>query len=89
MPKYVIRRDKNGKKEVTWQNTLLDELSLDEVNEAAEKEFPPGKKLYTISGIMSLTLKENPYRTVIVSVPNLIITNCDIKFYICDFTSDR
>jgi hypothetical protein len=60
MSKYVIRQDKNGKKEVTWQNTLLDELTRDEVNEAAEREFPPGTKLYTMSGIMSLTLKENP-----------------------------
>jgi hypothetical protein len=60
MPKYVIRSDKNGKKEVTWQNTLLDELSLDEVNEAAKNEFPEGTKLYTMSGIMSLTLKESP-----------------------------
>ena len=62
MPSYVIRNDEKGRKEVTWQNTLLDEPNLWNIIDAAEKEFPgvPKGKLYLLSGIMSLTLKENP-----------------------------
>ena len=60
MPKYVIKQDKDGRKEVVWQNTIIDKPTRDEVNVAAEKEFPKGIKLYLMSGIMSLTLKESP-----------------------------
>lgn len=59
---YVIKQDEKGEKEVAWRNTFLDKPNLWNIIDAAEKEFTgvPKGKLYLMSGIMSLTLKENP-----------------------------
>jgi hypothetical protein len=62
MPSYVIRKDEKGGKEVVWRNTVIDKPNLWNIIDAAEKEFPgvPKGKLYLMSGIMSITLKESP-----------------------------
>ena len=60
MANYIVRRDRDGKKEVVWQNTSLDKPKGWDIMDAAQREFGHVQfsELNFLSGIMSLTMKE-------------------------------